>query len=73
MDLGSKLLQLQKMHDNLEVLENDARKDPNNNLIRRNIILFKAAEKKLSGEVEILKKIADLDNKYRNDEPINFT
>lgn len=73
MDLDSKLLQLQNMHDNLEVLENEARKDPNNNLIRRNIILFKAAEKKLSGEVEILKKIADLDNKYRNHEPINFT
>ena len=66
MDLDEKLGHLQNMRNNLSALENEAKKDQNNNSIRRNIELLKAAEKKLNGEVEILKKIADLNNKYRN-------
>ena len=73
MDLDEKLGHLQNMRNNLSALENEAEKDPNNNSIRRNIELLKVAEKKLNGEVEILKKIADLNNKYKNHEPINFT
>lgn len=73
MNLDTKITQLQRMRNNLDDLKRREKSSPDDSFLHKKIILFETAEKKLSGEVDILKKIDALDKKYKNHEPINFT